>query len=197
MPEKTGPLTRRLFALFSEILDYPNPKTAEQAQECALLLAKTGRDAQEKMSGFAGYSSRAPLGSLEEIYTSTFDIQPVCCPYAGHHLFGEGFKRSTFMVKLTGMFREMDFSPPQGELPDHITVLLRFLAGHSGSEQGFELARHCLLPSIKKMHKSLKNSFNPYKDALESLERMLEQIKGPEKKQKKPPRTEKTVGGLA
>jgi nitrate reductase assembly molybdenum cofactor insertion protein NarJ len=35
------------------------------------------------------FAGSTPASRLEEIYTGTFDLNLVCFPYPGYHLFGE------------------------------------------------------------------------------------------------------------
>ena len=79
-------------------------------------------------------------GSLEEIYTSSFDLNPQCYPYAGYQLFGEDPKRSALMIGLQQSFCARGFSTG-GELPDHVPLLLRFCSEASDEEMELVVTR--------------------------------------------------------
>jgi nitrate reductase molybdenum cofactor assembly chaperone len=117
--------TSHLYRLFADLLGYPTPALAGQAQEAA---AGAGvAQATALLHGFYSFVEQASPARLEELYTGTFDLQAVCYPYVGYHLFGDSYKRGMFMAQLNAGYLERGFSAGK-ELPDHVAVILRFLA---------------------------------------------------------------------
>lgn len=148
-------------ALLASLLEYPGPGFD------ARLAA-----AEHAASGFVRQIRALSAGEREELFSSTFDINPSCVPYAGVHLFGEeNFKRGEFMAALFARYEEAGFVP-NGDLPDHLANLLRFAAGADDAERR-ELAEFCLLGPMQKMTASLDGK-NPYRDLLESVRTALE-----------------------
>ena len=74
-----------------------------------------------------------------------------CYPYIGHHLLGESYRRSRFMVGLQERYREHGFEVPPEELPDHVLVVLRFLAHAPDSDLAEEIVGEALLPALARM----------------------------------------------
>jgi nitrate reductase molybdenum cofactor assembly chaperone NarJ/NarW len=70
----------------------------------------------------------ATLAGLQEDYVAIFDFSPKGSLYLGHHLYGDNQKKSAFMIGLKQEFGRHDFQPAGNELPDHLAVLLGFLA---------------------------------------------------------------------
>jgi nitrate reductase delta subunit len=105
---------------------------------------------------------------MQEVYTRTFDLQPACYPYLGHHLFAEDNRRGLFMAGLMRHYRFYDFSSGK-ELPDHVAVILRFLARCPGAKENDELVRECLVPALEKMLSGLNDPGNPYSRILQAL----------------------------
>lgn len=140
----------------------------DQLQTLARLLEyPTGQD----------YAAFAPaLGALsrderEELYTATFDVTPTCVPYVSIHLFGEeNFKRGEFMAALGARYAAAGFET-RGELPDHLSVMLRFLAQTDEAERR-ELVRFCLLGPLGKMIAALSDE-NPYRALLKAVREVL------------------------
>jgi nitrate reductase delta subunit len=174
-----------LYQLFASLLEYPTPALARDARVCGELLAlpctrpasaevqawyPQGRaQAAVLVQRFCGFVEGVPLARLEELYTSTFDMQPVCYPYVGYHLFGESYKRGMFMAQLNAGYRESGFSAGT-ELPDHVAVVLRFLA--LGMDGDFSQALLCegLVPALAKMEQTFgEPSANPYADVIRAL----------------------------
>jgi nitrate reductase molybdenum cofactor assembly chaperone NarJ/NarW len=120
------------------------------------------------MKSFASYSEMNPLEHLQEVYTRTFDLQPSCSPYIGYQLFGEGHRRGYCLARLKERYRECSFSFAN-ELPDHVAVMLRFLALVSDEEESKELVEFCFTPALGKMIESLASDRNPYAQVLQAL----------------------------
>ncbi len=105
-------------------------------------LAAVDPIAAELFRSFVLQIEQIPLERMEEIYTSTFDMQPVCYPYIGYQLFGESYKRGAFMAQLNHAFSET-YGEANGEatfsagneLPDHVAVVLRFLAIEGANDE--------------------------------------------------------------
>ena len=107
----------------------------------------------------------------EELYTSTFDVTPACVPYVSIHLFGEeNFKRGEFMAALSARYASAGFDA-RGELPDHIAVLLRFIAQTDEAERR-EMIEFCLLGPLGKMIAALADA-NPYRALLQTVREVL------------------------
>ena len=120
---------------------------------------------------FACAFSALSQDEREELYTATFDVTPACVPYVSIHLFGEeNFKRGEFMAALNARYVAAGFDT-RGELPDHIAVLLRFLAETDEVERR-ELVEFCLLGPLAKMIAALMGE-NPYRGLLEAAHEIL------------------------
>ena len=85
------------------------------------------------------------------MYTGTFDLDAACHPYIGYHLFGETYKRSIFLVELKQRYAAEGFVFSDSELPDHLAVILHFLATTRDEIQAQEIARDALLPVLDRM----------------------------------------------
>ncbi len=98
---------------------------------------------------------------LQELYTRTFDLNPMCSPALSVHLFGvESFKRSHLMVGLLDMYRIVGF-PTTGESADHMSTVVRFLPCAT-SEEREEVAQFILLPGLAKIAEFLESKSNPF-----------------------------------
>ncbi|MGA8891567.1 MAG: molecular chaperone TorD family protein, partial [Anaeromyxobacteraceae bacterium] len=118
----TDPTPRpQVLEAFAELLSYPTSDPAPAARRCRALLS--GRSAAT-LGAFVSRAERARPHEMEEAYSSTFDLDPACAPYVGHHLAGETPKRGIFMARLADAYREDGFpgGAPSGELPDHVSV---------------------------------------------------------------------------
>ena len=149
-------LDRRAIALFADALDYPGPRTLEAVAECEEAVVAWSPESAALLAEFRTYAKESPLGRLQEIYTGAFDLDTLsdlaatCYPYVGHHLFGESHKRSAFLVGLRERYRAYGFEV-ENELPDHLVVLLRFLAVCDDGELIAEVIHEALVPALERM----------------------------------------------
>lgn len=146
----TDETTRLSLWCFADLLEYPRGSIAATAEECAALLAPDLPEAAAFMREFHDMAIRLPSGLLEEIYTGTFDLDPVCYPYIGYHVFGETYKRSVFLLMLKERYRAVRLEV-EGELTDHIAVMLRYLAASEDQEDVDVILHEAMLPALQRM----------------------------------------------
>jgi nitrate reductase molybdenum cofactor assembly chaperone NarJ/NarW len=163
--------------LFAELLDYPDGDLCRQARACAALVAGSCPEAAALLGEFATIAQDTPMSCLEEIYTRTFDLKCLCYPYVGYHLVGESYRRGTFLARLNEGYRARGFSAGR-ELPDHISVVLRFLAldpeiqSAKPGDDAFAavLLHEGLAPALAKMVACFQEeSSNPYALVIRAL----------------------------
>lgn len=179
---------RRLWGLFADLLDYPQANLNEAAVACEQLATDLDPAAAAPLAHFRAWLEQTPPGRVEEVYTAIFDLDVSRSPYAGYHLFGETYQRSVFLIGLKEWFAAAGFSSGQ-ELPDHLAVLLRFLALCDEGDRRDELIQDALLPALAKIlaagagkgneeEESSRhtdgNASSPYLQVLQSLQVVLE-----------------------
>ncbi len=171
-----------LLTSFADLLSYPNSSIRARAEECRVQLQESHPEAAAALESFLHGLRQCDFERLKELYTVTFDVQPVCYPYIGYHLFGESYKRGAFMAQLNEAYRACGFSAGQ-ELPDHLSVALRFLGLDATNREGEfcqALLNSGLIPALEKMLRTFgAQSENPYFWLLITLQRFL--VQTPEK----------------
>jgi len=169
-------LTSSLFDSFAALLEYPVSAMTDQAAQLLEGLTPLQPESAEVLGKFVRMLDQLSLEKMRELYTVTFDMQPVCYPYVGYHLFGESYKRGAFMAQLNEAYHTHGYSAGQ-ELPDHVAVILRFLGLDSANRQGEfcqALLREGLIPALEKMLKVFnEESDNPYFGLLSALRLFL------------------------
>jgi nitrate reductase delta subunit len=141
----------QVLGLFADILDYPTPGLAGKAAECAALIGAAQPEAVALLESFRGFAEENSLGKLQEIYSGFFDLNSICHPYVGYQLFGENYKRSAFLLGLKKAYRTEGFEASASEIPDRLSVVLRFVAQSKGGEDIDELLNRGLLPALARM----------------------------------------------
>jgi nitrate reductase delta subunit len=148
--------------LFAKLLEYPTSALADQVRLCVECLPVAYPVAADHLVEFLHSLEGLSQPQVEELYTSTFDMQPICYPYVGYHLFGDSYKRGAFMAKLIEGYRAFGYSV-ENELPDHVAVILRFFALSAEarrSDFGHTLLLEGFLPALQKMIKELEAQAN-------------------------------------
>ena len=166
----TAPTSRsQVLEAFADLLSYPAADAAEPGRRCRALVA--GRPAAAHLDAFLARAARARPHELEEVYAATFDLDPACPPYLGHHLAGESPKRGAFMARLAQAYQEDGFAGAGagGELPDHLTVVLRYLAAVPEGPSSAVVLRDALLPALDKMLAALPAGDDAYRPVLAAL----------------------------
>lgn len=164
-----------VYRLFAGLLEYPTGALGGQARQCCDLLSAVGSPAVVALERWCGWVEKASPAQLEELYTRTFDLQAVCSPYVGYQLFGDSYKRGLFMARLNQGYHERGFSAGS-ELPDHVAIILRFLA--LGMEDDFSqaLLHEGLVPALGKMSQAFGDSSdNPYRHVIGALSLVLKE----------------------
>ncbi len=143
---------------------YPHPNALADLTEAVESLSKgvVRRDLQK----FLDEIGRLDLAAWEELHTATLDLSPMFVPYVGHVVWGENYRRGEFMADLNGEMRDAGV-PLDGELPDHIAPVLRYLARH---EDPFADLVEVLPRAVKSMLETLGDASpgNPYIQLLEA-----------------------------
>jgi len=104
---------------------------------------------------------------LEELYTRTFDINPVCSLEVGWQLFGENYDRGSFLVWMRQQLRRFGLRE-SAELPDHLTHALALYTRLEG-EEARQFASRFLCPAIDKMLAGFAGKNNPYENVLRAI----------------------------
>ncbi len=162
--------------LLASLLRYPEGDAAADAGRCAEALEASDPQAAEHVRAFLGETRGLSPGDLQALFTSTFDLDPVCSLEVGWHLFGENYERGEFLVKMRNELRRLGL-PESSELPDHLTHALAAL-GRMEPEEAGEFAAACLYPALDKMLAGITRKPNPYQSILRAVIHLLESRHG-------------------
>jgi nitrate reductase delta subunit len=155
--------------LLAYLIEYPTSDFSVQVRECAASLRARRSRAARPIGYFRLFVEQTNLTELEELYAATFDLKPVCYPYIGYQLFGDTYKRGEFLAQLNAHYRERGFVA-QGELPDQLGVILRYLARAWDAD----LVTEGVIPSLERMIEQLEG--NPYQNLLRAILAVLREL---------------------
>ncbi len=163
------------YGLFADLLDYPNESLLERVNECIPQVEPLQQDSARLLDRFRTDCRRVGIRGLEELYTSTFDMKASNSLYAGYQLFGDEWRRSAFLAGLQETYRRNGFCAGK-ELPDHLSVMLRFLGAQVGAAEARDLVHECMIPALIKIIASMDRDVNPYGAVLEALRMWLSSL---------------------
>lgn len=167
---QTNATAATTFASLADLLVYP---TDTYKQSLSRLSPAACPGAAAEIAAFAESVARMPLSSLEEIFTRTFDMAPICVPYVTTHIWGdESFERGKLMSGLAEAYRRLGLETG-GELPDHLALLLKFTTFLDESELK-DLVTYCLRGPVKEMTARLESADNLYAPVLRAISMVIE-----------------------
>lgn len=154
----------RVYEALAELLEYPSLKL--DLESCSELICNEPSNVANSFAEFRAAVAGLSLSDLQELYTRTFDLSPVCALDIGYHLFGENYKRGVFLANLRETEAPFDLGQ-EHQLPDFLPVLLRLLTKLDDKELRASLIGECLIPALEKMLKTLSEGDNPYRHLIE------------------------------
>jgi len=166
----------RIHMVLAQAFSYPEAGLLAELEEG---LSGTGKSpARAKLESFVKKIGKLSLAEWEELATRTLDLSPAAAPYIGFQIWGESYQRGEFMSKMNRALLEAGVDP-EGELPDHIVPVLRYLA--VTDQLVLELAEN-FARALKRMIAILreKDKSNPYLDLFEAALEVSPQVPGQE-----------------
>lgn len=158
-----------LYRVFAALLTYPDddyPLRVEAGRRLAM------SEWQQPLEQFAQSIHGIEIWELQELFTRTFDMNPVCSLELGWHLFGENYERGLLLVRMREELRRCGIHEST-ELPDHLTHALELL-GRMDHDRAADFAGACVLPALRKMIAALRGKENPFGRVLLAVQAFLQ-----------------------
>lgn len=153
------------YFLLAESFRYPAPGRLEELERG---VPSFHNRARSQYTAFVKAVRKLPLSAWEELYTRTWDLNPVAAPYIGYQTWGENYQRGNFMAALNRALLEAGVET-DGELPDHLIPVLRYLAVViEPLPELLEILPAAIERIIAALRKS--DSTNPYLSLLECID---------------------------
>jgi len=157
-----------VFETLSKLLRYPHGEYQADAERCHTLLAGSEPEAGSLISAFCEAIRPLSLERLQELFTQTFDLNPVCSLEVGWQLYGEEYARGSFLVAMRRLLRDHGVEK-SCELTDHLTHVLPLLDRLETGERQQFIERH-LSPALAKMLAAFENKATPFRNVLAAVE---------------------------
>ncbi len=156
-----------IYGKLAPLFEYPGEEHSARARECADAMAAEHPEAARLLEEFCAAIQPLSTDDLRELFTRTFDLNPVCTLEIGWQLYGEDYQRGEFLVKMRQQLRAREL-PESAELPDHLTHALA-LMDVMEAEETSEFAGQILLPALDKMCQGWQKDHNAFWPLLESV----------------------------
>lgn len=163
----------------SLLLDYPDE----------ILLARTDllRSASQRLTPAVGGSLRAfldhlestPLPELQADYVETFDTRRRCNLFLTYFAHGDTRKRGMALLRFKQSYLRAGFELDDGELPDHLCVVLEF-AGTVDQEIGRDLMLDHRA-GLELLRLSLRDIGSPWANLIDAVTATLPPLRGDER----------------
>ncbi len=157
-----------IYKALATLLTYPGADYPRQIEASVRIAPEEGRAQLEQ---FAAQVRGLATEELQELFTRTFDLNPMCSLELGWHLFGENYDRGLLLVRMRGELRRHELEEST-ELPDHLTHALR-LVGRMEREAAADFTGACVLPALEKMLLAIRGKKNPFENVLLAVRTLL------------------------
>lgn len=180
---------QELYTLFGGLVSYPDQNYRELLKQCIAQLDQARLSlltpenemqhenraliqAAPQMLAAVVTLELSTLEELEELYTRTFDINPVASLEIGWHLYGETYERGSFLVTMRALMRRFGIQEST-ELPDHLSNVLQVMGAMEPAEANPFYSQY-LLPALTKIVNAFTGQNNPFEHLLAALKTFLE-----------------------
>lgn len=145
------------YIVFADLLRYPGENYPEKAKECLDMLKNHYPSLVEEIKPFVDYICTHTRDEYEELYTKTFDVQPICYLDLGYVIFGEDYKRGAFLLHMQE--EQLKAGNDCGtDLSDNISNMLTLYTKTDNQQFLDELSVKILIPGLEKMIAEFKQA---------------------------------------
>ena len=142
------------YASAARMLDYPAGKEGMLADHGTVDRFLRGKGIESPLEPFGRFVESSALARIQEEYVATFDFNPAVALYLGHHLFGDNREKGAYLIRLKQEFGRHGYTPSGNELPDHLPLVLGFLAylaRNAGDEVRRSFISEGVLPGVERL----------------------------------------------
>ncbi len=153
------------------LLTYPMTGYGRDLPALAAAVEDVAPEAARALAALDDTIRGVPVETLQEWFTQTFDLNPVCALEVGWQLYGEEYERGAFMVQMRQLLRDRAI-PERGELPDHLSSLLELLP-RLEPDEARDFAASALVPAVGKMLDAIEKSESQFRPLMQAIGALL------------------------
>jgi nitrate reductase delta subunit len=160
----------------SLLLGYPDEELVGRVGLLRDAAARLPAVVSDPLTAFLAHLQDTPLPELAADFVSTFDHQRRCCLYLTYFEHGDTRNRGVALLRFKTAYRESGMVLSDGELPDHLGVLLEF-----GATADVAVARELLLAhraGLELLRLALEDAHSPWALVLRAVSATLPPLVG-------------------
>jgi nitrate reductase delta subunit len=161
----------------SLLLDYPDDVLVTRVPMLRAVIARLPDPQRLPLAEALDTLEYGDLGTLQQEYVDTFDVTRKCSLHLTYFTNGDTRRRGVALVEFKQAYRKagVEFDS-DGELPDHLCVVLEFGAVQDWATAWHLLTRHRV--SIELLRAGLAQRSSPWLPALQALRSTLPELDG-------------------
>jgi nitrate reductase molybdenum cofactor assembly chaperone NarJ/NarW len=163
----------------SLLLGYPDEELLERLDLLREASDRLPPAVREPLRRVAGHLAETPLGELQVDYVETFDTRRRCNLFLTYFAHGDTRKRGMALLRFKQTYLSAGFELNDGELPDHLCVVLEFAA--TGDQA---LGRDLILDhraGLELLRLSLRDMASPWAGLIDAVTATLPPLRGDER----------------
>ncbi len=149
-------------------LGYPHSESASDAHKAAVGWSGSYPQVARAFAGLAEWLEKSEKLTIDETYTTLFDLKPACTLDIGHHVYGEAYQRGALLSGLVAEHREHGIDL-NDELPDYLPTVLRLLGRLPDTPERTLFMERIIGVAVGRMKKQLIQIDTPWAHAVSSL----------------------------
>lgn len=157
-------------------LSYPDERLLEQRPLLRRVAASLPGPAGGPLGRFLDHLDATPPSDLAADYVATFDHRKRCCPYLTYYTYGDTRKRGMALLRFKHAYRAAGLDLDDGELPDHLAVVLEFAATGDPVQGRRLLIEH--RAGLELLRLALTEAGSPWARVLETVSATLPPLAG-------------------
>lgn len=128
------------------------------------------------LAGFLDHLDATPIPELAADYVATFDHRKRCCLYLTYYAYGDTRKRGAALLRFKHTYVSAGLVLDEGELPDHLAVVLEFAATADLAEGRRLLIEH--RAGLELLRLALTGAGSPWAAVLDAVSATLPPLTG-------------------
>jgi len=162
----------------SLLLDYPDEQLPERLALVTAACRELPPAVGAPLLAVAGTLASRELGDLQAEYVTTFDSRRRCNLFLTYFAHGDTRKRGAALLRFKQAYLAAGVQLDEGELPDHLCVVLEFAACVDQRTGRQLLLDH--RAGLELLRMSLRDMGSPWAGALEAVSATLPPLRGDE-----------------
>ena len=123
---------RTVYAIVSWLIDYPDEQLLDRLDRIRTLVGVTAlpEEIREGLLATTDHLGEADVFDLRAEYVETFDTRRRGCLFLTYFTNGDTRRRGQALLEIKEIYRRAGLDVDDAQLPDHLTCVLEFAAGH-------------------------------------------------------------------